>query len=753
MRSCLRSVATRAPLRLAFFATLALVATWRLLGTAHAINVFRDAHVLSHYESIARTTVLRFHEAPLWDPYYCGGMYLLGTPQARFVSPTFLLTLLFGEPEGEALTAFAMLVVGLEGAFRYARTRSASAVASLVAAPVFGLSGIFAFSPHYGWVNFFGFALVPWIAAGTRRALAGHVRGAVLAAAGVAWCTGFGGTYAVPMVALWCAFEIVEALALAVRARDRKRAVDIVRMAVVVASLGAGLAAVRLWPVAETLADAPRVIGGAPGNEYRALARMLFFGLENDTPDGQFFIGALAIPAGIVAIVHRRAIALVAYGGLWAWLGAGYGVFPSLFAATQALPVYGTLRYPERYLILFGLVASTLAARGLTVAAALARARSPRRPRFRMLYVAVLAALSLATVPLLRQHLASATMRDLGPQPVTIERPFHQARGNRLELAYYAPMERGSLSCWDAYPVPESPLLQGDLPAEERLEDARAGHVTERSWSPNHIDLDVDLERPARLLVNQNWHRGWRTSAGEVGSSRGLLVVDLPAGARSVSLDFVPRSARGGLFVSIVTLLGALLVLRRQTASHLVLDLVAAAPVVAFAAALLLFRDSSVAAFVPVAPTGERIVVDTLPAGARPLDTRFESGVTLVGASIETKAARAGSTVVLELDWMREASLEAGLGIFVHIDPSKGDALSGDHVELSQTLLLDAAPPGKILRDLLPITLPKDAGKKEWKVSVGLWRVLRGGSRVRIVQRGSATVAGDQVVITSFDVR
>jgi len=27
---------------------------------------------------------------------------------------------------------------------------------------------------------------------------------------------------------------------------------------------------------------------------------------------------------------------------------------------------------------------------------------------------------------------------------------------------------------------------------------------------PGRIELDVDLKRPARLRVNQNWHRGWR---------------------------------------------------------------------------------------------------------------------------------------------------------------------------------------------------------------------------------------------------
>jgi len=756
-------VAASTPRRLAFFATLALVATWQYLASAHSLNTFRDAHVLSHYEWVARTSVLKFHELPLWDPYYCGGMYLLGTPQARFVSPTFLLTLLFGEPVGESLAAFALLVVGLEGAFRYARTRQASAASALLAAPLFGLSGIFAYSAQLGWINFFGFALVPWIATGVRRALQGDLRGAVVAAVAVAWCTGFGGTYAIPLAAVWCAFEVAEALARAARKRSWERARRILITAAAIGSLAAGLAAVRLWAVVETLGDAPRVVGGAPGNDYGAIAQMLFLNLQDDGPPGQFFLGGLAAPAVLAAILlfamKRRwaALSLPLYGVIFTWLATGYASTPSLFAAMQSLPVYGTLRYPERYLILLALVVSTLAAQGLTLVTAAIRAK-PKRPRlFGWLKLALVVTLLLALGPLLRQHVASADMRTLAPLAQVIARPFHQARGNRLELAYYAPMSRGSLSCWDAYPVPESPLLEGDLLEEARLADPTAGHVKEHDWSPNRIDLDVELDRPTQLRVNQNWHRGWRASVGEVGADRGLLVVELPAGRYPLSLRFSPRSAGGGLFVTLTTLAAlGIAFARARGRGTLSLSMLSAAALVspiAMAVALALFREPPLPVRVPLSPTGEPIVLDELPRGSVPINARFESGVHLVGAFLDTAKAQPKGTVTLELDWMRDSTIEPGIGIFVHIDPSKGDGLNGDHVDLSQALLFDAAPPGKVLRDLVPITLPKDAGGKEWKVSVGLWRVLRSGSRVRIVDPGKGSVTGDEVLVSKFDVK
>jgi hypothetical protein len=127
--------------------------------------------------------------------------------------------------------------------------------------------------------------------------------------------------------------------------------------------------------------------------------------------------------------------------------------------------------------------------------------------------------------------------------------------------------------------------------------------------------------------------------------------------------------------------------------------------------------------------------------------------VTLLGAFVDRPRAGPGETIVLELDWRREAKTDPDLGVFVHIEPPHGDTLNGDHVELSQTLIIDAAPPGKVLRDLLPITLPADAPRKDWKIYAGLWRVRGGGERVRVVETGSASVERDRVAVATFVVQ
>jgi hypothetical protein len=89
----------------------------------------------------------------------------------------------------------------------------------------------------------------------------------------------------------------------------------------------------------------------------------------------------------------------------------------------------------------------------------------------------------------------------------------------------------------------------------------------------------------------------------------------------------------------------------------------------------------------------------------------------------------------------------------MHIVPSAGKAMNGDHVLLSQVLDLEDAPSGKILRDVMPLWVPVDGGGKMWKVRVGLWRVRHGGTRVPVVESGHAIVDQDAVIAVAFDVR
>jgi len=762
-----RRMASRTASRLGAFAIVALATVWPLLTTAPSRNEFRDAQVLAHYESAARESVLTWHELPLWDPYYCGGAYLLGTPQSRFVSPTFLLTLLFGEARGESLAVFAMLIVGLEGTFRYGRSRGATALGAMLAAPAFALSGVFAVSSSLGWVNFYGFELLPWMALGTRRALEGERMGIVALALSAAFCVGFGGTYAAPIAVVWCALEV--ATHAVARWRTPKRLGAALGVAAAGALFALSLSAVRLLPIAETLGAAHRIVGGAPGATWADLARMLFQPSDGDNAlHGAFYLGVPIIPAVILGLARSRGNAGVILAGIvFVWLAAGYRAEPSLFAALHHVPIYSTLRYPERFLVPFTFALVLLAARGISFAQALPRTQRIRRsPRWTTAAYGALAVCSVALVcnlpPLASQHWARDDGRSTTSPPDEAEapRPFRQARGNRWALEYYRPLHRGSLSCWDAYPVPQSPLLRGDLAAEEYLRDSEAGEVTERSWSPNAIDLAVRLARPGTVVVNQNWHPGWRTNVGEVRSDRGLLTVALPAGDHRLSLRFVPSSATIGSLVSLIALAGLVLLgLQARRAPRVCggrdatgLAFLTVAPAVPLIVTALIARGDT-HLFEPMAADATGIVVDRPADGAIRSGTKLEGNLELEAVRLSDPNPAAGTDITIELDWRRGAEIPRGVGVFVHIEPSKGDTLNADHVLLSGQLDFDDAPSFATLRDVFPVHVPADSKGKVWKIWAGLWKVRDGATRLRVVDAGSATVVSDSILVASYQAR
>ncbi|HXU64552.1 MAG TPA: hypothetical protein VN962_22790 [Polyangia bacterium] len=735
-------LAARGSFRIPAFTLFALAVSWPVLATAGMMNLFRDAQVLFAYERDAAWSVLRFGSLPLWDPFYCGGLYALGTPQSRFVSPTFLLSLLFGPARGEALTIFVMLIVGLEGTFRYARSRGAGSLGAMLAAPVFAVSGVFIASPFLGWTNFFGFQLVPWALVLLRRAWRGDAASAAGAALFLAWIVGFGGTYAAPMTAWLCLYELGAWLVSRRRVvGERSRALG---AAAFVAALALGLSAVRLAPLLETLRLAPRVIAGRPGMSAGEALSVLVspVAVKNGNlvwSKQMYVVGAAGLALSLIGFARRRAWSLipVVVAAFCAALGYALGS-GSPFALIKRLPVYEALRYPERYLILVALVLAVAAGHGLRLFEVMAR----RRRWARVALGLGAGALVVNAGFLLHDFQAVAVGRVLAPAPRVVARPFQQARGNRWLAAFYAPMGRGSLSCWDAYPVPMSPLLRGDLVQEEYLLDPGAGTVGRRAWSPNAIDLDVTLARPATLLVNQNHHTGWRSNVGQVEDHDGLLAVALPAGPHQVQLRFRPRSAIAGAVSSALALLLAVWSIRRRRWDRL-LAITAGVPLVAFAIVYAAIPEPRAARPPLRAPSGEPVIAAGPPAGAIPVGATFGESIALDAVRAPAPASLVpGAPGALELDWRVIGPAPRDVQIVVSLRSGGAVVAELNHELLSAALRFSDAPPGATLRDVVPFVVPRAAGPLDlW---VGLSDAPSGGP-VPITATGQAARAGEML--------
>lgn len=756
-------LARHVTLRLAFFCVLAAVLVWPILSQAAWLNEFRDVHYLLLYERSAIDTIRRYGELPLWNPYYCGGFDAVAAPQTRFVSPTLLLGLLFGAERAEILTVFFFAIVGMEGMYRWLRLRVTEPLAALVVAPVFALSGQYAVAYHRGWIQFMGFELVPWILLGVTLAARRRPSGIAIASIAFATMLGFAGFFAAPLVALAAIFEAVRALAEEPRsARPRSMA-----MLLATASFMATVAMLRLWPVAETLMSAPRIMAGTPGHETKALLAALVGVLSvkdgNTDVMGSFYVGAGFLALVALGTHHRSAFSGIVIAMLCGWLATGYATRISSFGMLRELPIFAAIRYPERFLWLAILFASG------PVAGALARV--PYIGESRSWRVATVLVLAAGVAWTIGGEIAAfhrvALARTMGVVTEDRVADFHQSRGNRWLSVHLESQNIGSLSCYETHRLAESTLLRGDLPAEEYLapDAAGAGSVKRLAWSPRKISLAVDVSRPARVLVNQNWAPGWHASVGRVVSHQGLLAIDMPAGAHEVALTFLPWSTLGGATVTAVSLLALVWIglrsrrrgevfSRRQRVGTTLLVVL---PWLVCGAAYASSPDDRWPPAPMTNPNGSPAIardgdghVATPIGAAFSLPLRVEEG--------RVTGPDAHQNLLVEVYFRRLALIPKATAMFVHVERRKEEAeapkdreefYNVDHQVVGGSFYLSDAPQGALVRDAFGVHIDK-AASGTWDVWVAFGHVSGRKGRSLVTAPGAATVSDHRVRIGTF---
>jgi len=98
---------------------------------------------------------------PLWNPYIFCGMPLLADNASFPLDPLNVLAILFGMPDGYALSILAQLVLTGWGAYLFLRSLGVSGLGSFVGASVWMLNGTFAVWLEYGfWIG--AVCWVPW---------------------------------------------------------------------------------------------------------------------------------------------------------------------------------------------------------------------------------------------------------------------------------------------------------------------------------------------------------------------------------------------------------------------------------------------------------------------------------------------------------------------------------------------------------------------------------------------------------------
>ncbi|HVJ91565.1 MAG TPA: hypothetical protein VM580_17300, partial [Labilithrix sp.] len=597
-------------LRFVLWVTVAAFTHAGILSDPFKVAVWMDDHQFYSWEASDRMTLLRWHQLPAWNPYWCGGTVGIAAPEDPFLGPDFLLRLIFGVAHGRRLAIVLLVILGFEGMYRLCRRLDSSAVGAVFAALVYGTCDRFVSFIHDGWVNFMGFELIPLVlyflvvgALGPGDDTLTPIertesmrRARLLGGFVVAWIILSAGTYPTPYAMLSVGYLAV-ALSIvgffrgdvgateAASGNRWRRLLDAPWLlpwisAATIGLVALGLSTGKMLPTLSFLRQFPRVF--TPVETHTAMA--MFSGFWP-----RYYA---VIVLACVGVVTADLAAGIFVGGALLFFALAMGDYGDTapFHLLKSLPIFGQLRFPDRFMVGVLLFSSVAASRGLTrledtIPAAAKRVwelffawrrrwwGEPAQPypaEIGWIIVGAAAFVAFTRVgrPYAEEILGAVRIRPgtmyVQEGPRDYDGPFRQSRGNRRDVHMFTPANLGSLYCVAGNPLPESALLRGDLEAEEYPQDPSKATVKRLEWTPNKITLEVDAKEPTTVLVNQNWAAPWRASVGTVKSFEKLLAVDVPAGKNVVVLEYSDRFLNTCLLVSLASLLGVAFVLGRD---------------------------------------------------------------------------------------------------------------------------------------------------------------------------------------------
>ncbi|MBI5500386.1 MAG: hypothetical protein HY907_09095 [Deltaproteobacteria bacterium] len=537
-------------------------------------------------DEVARRTVLDFGEAPEWNPYYCGGNVLAANTQAHVWSPWFVFPLIFGPAAGIKISVLLHGLIGAAGMWMLLGATGIRGPGRFLGTVLFACAGFFGHQIAAGHVWALPFYYLPFVVLFLLRGCH-ELRWSALAGAFWGLMAMEGGVYPAPYTGVLVGAVLLAMVLGWTPLEGRPRA----RWWRVFAAGGICLVAFFLFAAAKLLPDLYHMVAvprEAPEYPRMALGTLLdSFTWRNvtgtwDKPShhdwgfwGEYstYVGwaGLALCAGAVVLRFRHVRVLLVMLALSLSLTMGALGPGTPWDLLHRLPVFENLRVPSRFLAFAALILAWFAAIAVSEGEKWLRAHVGRgdppgaRPggrtrlgallggsRARWVAVAIPAVVAVGLAADTTSFNAHAFYMAFSDRPLDPDRPpapMEQIRGSFRRMGDHVAANHGTMRCQEINSVPRSRRV-GEQGREYGILEPASGTVHLIDWSPNEINLDVELSEPATVWVNQNYYRGWSSDMGKVEPLDNQLTVRLPAGRHRVRLFYRAPGLRAGLLLT-----------------------------------------------------------------------------------------------------------------------------------------------------------------------------------------------------------
>lgn len=544
----------------------------------------KDWDQFTFWYAVPQKTILRYHQFPLWNPYANGGNVLLAHPHSGFLNPFFVFILLFGPVVGLKLLIFIHVFLGLAGMFYFARLLGLRRLFAYPVSFIYMFSSIFPLHLTEGHFDFISMAYIPWIlffALGAVNRLSRVIFAALL----LALMIFSGAVY--PLVVLIFFMTVFFVLS-AVKSRNYAH-IKVILFTMLGALL---LSGIKIVPMLEFIKENPRVVTQRDGMTLPLLftslsdSRQELYDREDWEPTNINEWHEYGAYVGSLPMILALFAALFYFKELWPLITTvllsliivmGNKFIIDTWHFLHYLPIFSNFSSNSRFILGFMIGFAVLAGFGLD------RFYKITGSLFKNKIVPVLACVFL--ILFICVDLIAVNARifknafTLEPMNIKPLKEFCQVEGeildSRARSSMYPAFLRncGVVDGYEVMHIPKGDIhrFPGNLKdiLEDKEEDkllkhckvaylaGKHGETRVQKFSPNAIKIWVKSDRQDTLVLNQNFHKGWRIREPgfRVISFKGLIATNIAQGSQAITFYYLPNTFLLGAFISIFGLL------------------------------------------------------------------------------------------------------------------------------------------------------------------------------------------------------
>lgn len=526
------------------------------------------------WNAVPRITILQFRQFPLWNPYVNGGNVLLAHPHSPFLSPLYTLVILFGPVIGLKLQLVLHLIIGMIGMYLLGAYYSFAKLARYLIAFLYMGSSVYFLHMAEGHTEWFVMAFVPWLIYCYLKSF--EKKYYIISGIFFLSLIFLGGSVDVftILLVLMPIFALLKSI--------QNKAIKPLEMLIYIYVGTFLLCAIKIIPMLEFIINYPRFADSNDCIRLSTLIRMLIdrnqalynvldkeiliklFGIKFRWHEYGSYIGIIPLLFAITGpfFGFKKYWPVIVMALVSLFVSLGYCSPINLWSLLHKMPIYNNLKVHSRFIMGFIFFSSILS--GLTFSK-LEQFYIKRKKPLRIIPIAILVFIFFdiwnTNAPLLKNASLIPPIRM--EKSISFVQKYKKA--NFLNI-------RNSLS--SLYPI----LLSnaGNLEGKEVMNIIRGsamivsedgyrgeaylynkkGNATIEYFSPNKIVVNVNALEQDILVLNQNFHKGWKAKAGRfiynTQEKEGLLSFPINKGQAKIVLFYLPGSFLIGSVLSLL---------------------------------------------------------------------------------------------------------------------------------------------------------------------------------------------------------